>query len=169
MVQIAFVTRDEQFRDAWTLITELIRWDAEESRQLGFDPREVVAFFYPHDDAEVRQDNAPPGGALALATVDEVPAGCAAYRRIDARACELHNVYVRDEFRGRRIARQMIEQLIAAARSAGYGVMRLESASFMKEAHALYESLGFKRRGPYRDVPASYMPYTLFMELTLSD
>jgi hypothetical protein len=61
----------------------------------------------------------------------------------------LQYVYVRDEFRGNRIGRLMVEQLVAKARDVGYKVMWLETTTFMKEARALYVSIGFRPRGPY--------------------
>jgi len=168
MLQITRATTEEHFQQARQLITEMARWDAEQSRRLGLDPQEVLAFFYSTDDQALRRESAPPAGSLLLATFADAPAGCAAFRRIDANACELHDVYVRDQFRGQRIGRLMVEQLVATARNVGYGVMRLETTPFMKEAQTLYASIGFRSRGPYRAVPKIFEPWTLFMELMLA-
>ena len=167
MLQITHASTEEHFQHARELITEMARWDAEQSQRVGLDPQEVMAFFYPTDD-ELRRESAPPAGSLLLATIDEATVGCAAFRRIDRHACELHSVYVRDPFRGRRIGRLMVEHLVAAAWDAGYRVMRLETASFMKEAQGLYASIGFRPRDAYREVPKIFEPWTLFMELTLA-
>jgi GNAT superfamily N-acetyltransferase len=168
MLQISHATTDKHFAHAHQLIEEMARWDGEQSQRLGLDPQEVMAFFYSSDDEELRRESEPPAGCLLLATVADVPAGCAAFRRIDENACELHNVYVRDQFRGKRIARQMVEQLVATAKDAGYSVMRLETTPFMPEAQALYASIGFRLRGPYRAVPELFAPWTVFMELALA-
>jgi GNAT superfamily N-acetyltransferase len=169
VLQIIQPTTDEHFAQARQLIAEMARWDGEQSLRLGLDPQEVMAFFYSYDDEELRREGAPPAGRLLLTTVADIPAGCAAFRRIDEAACELHNVYVRDQFRGQRIGRRMVEQLVAAAKHAGYSVMRLETTPFMPEAQALYASLGFRSRGPYREVPKIFEPWTVFMELALAD
>ncbi len=129
------------------------RWDADQAQQLGLDPAEVLAFFYPTDDPASLRANAPPEGEWLLATYAGKAAGCGAFRRIDANTCELQYVYVRDEYRGKRIGRLMVEQLVAKARDVGYKVMRLETTTFMKEARALYASIGFRPRGPYYEVP----------------
>ena len=167
MLQITHASTEAHFQQARQLIVEMARWDAEQSQRVGLDPQEVLAFFYPTDD-ELRRESVPPGGSLLLATFAEAPAGCAAFRRIDGDVCELHSVYVRDPFRGKRIGRLMVEHLAAMARGVGYRVMRLETASFMKEAQGLYASIGFRSRGAYREVPKIFEPWTLFMELALA-
>ncbi len=79
------------------------RWDADQAQQLGLDPAEVLAFFYPTGDQASLRANAPPEGEWLLATYAGKAAGCGAFRRIDANTCELQYVYVRDEYRGKRI------------------------------------------------------------------
>ena len=51
---------------------------------------------------------APPGGRLGLALVDGQPAGCVALRRFDADACEFKRLYVRPQFRGLRLGRELL-------------------------------------------------------------
>jgi GNAT superfamily N-acetyltransferase len=167
MLQITHAATDEQFKQVWQLRAEMGRWDADQAQQLGLDPAEVLAFFYPTDDHASLRANAPPEGEWLLATYAGKAAGCGAFRRIDANTCELQYVYVRDEYRGKRIGRLMVEQLVAKARAIGYKVMRLETTTFMKEARALYASIGFRPRGPYYEVLKVFEPFTVFMELTL--
>ena len=167
MLQITHAATDEQFEQVWQLRAEMGRWDADQAQQLGLDPAEVLAFFYPIDDQASLRANASPEGEWLLATYAGKAAGCGGFRRIDVNTCELQYVYVRDEFRGNRIGRLMVEQLVAKARDVGYKVMRLETTTFMKEARALYASIGFRPRGPYYEVPKVFEPFSVFMELTL--
>jgi len=76
---------------------------ADQAQQLGLDPAEVLAFFYPTDDHASLRVNARPEGEWLLATYAGKAAGCGAFQRIDANTCELQYVYVRDEYRGKRI------------------------------------------------------------------
>ena len=79
-------------------------------------------------------------------------------------------MYVRPAFRGKGIGRSLLEKLIEAAREIGYWRLRLDSATFMTEAHRLYHSLGFKDIEPYpeSEIPAALHQHWVFMELALS-
>ena len=54
-----------------------------------------------------------------------------------------------------------------AARSAGYSRLYLDTAAFMKEARALYKSVGFYEIAPYYETPDALIPMTVFMEMKL--
>jgi putative acetyltransferase len=117
-------------------------------------------------------DYAPPCGRLLLAEVEGKPAGCVALHRLgescaDKRAllCEMKRLYVRPEFRGQQLGRQLVEEVMLAARSIGYKKMRLDTVEpVMGHAVALYRGLGFHEIPAYRENP---MPGTLYMELDL--
>jgi hypothetical protein len=64
----------------------------------------------------------------------------------------------------------MLDQLIQAARTAGYERIRLDSPDFMTAAHGLYRSTGFAEIEPYpeSEIPDEHKPHWVFMERTLS-
>lgn len=109
-------------------------------------------------------DYAPPAGRLFLAYDGDELVGCVALRRIDAGACEMKRLYVRQPGRGKGIGRQLAEFVIHAAREIGYESMRLDTLPSMKEAIALYQKLGFRPIEAYRPNPVKG---ALFMELAL--
>jgi ribosomal protein S18 acetylase RimI-like enzyme len=90
-----------------------------------------------------------------------------AYHQLADGVCELKRLYVRDEARGLGLGRRLTDALIAAARTDGYRMMRLDTAHLLNEAIAMYESMGFRRIAPYRDYPARLTPYLVFMERPL--
>ena len=112
---------------------------------------------------------APPRGTLLLAVEDgtqkgETAAGCVALRPWDERSCEMKRLYVRAASRGSGAGRKLVTELIAAANAIGYERMLLDTLPSMREAHALYRSLGFHEIPPY---PKKPVPGALFFELSL--
>jgi phosphinothricin acetyltransferase len=61
------------------------------------------------------------------------------------------SVYVEREWRGKRVGRRLIERLIELAREIGYHKMVLSAFPFNESGVALYERLGFRRVGVYRE------------------
>jgi len=107
---------------------------------------------------------AAPEGRLILAFADAEPAGCVALRKLEDGICEMKRLWVRPAFRGTRLGLRLVEAVLAEARAAGYRAVRLDTLPSMREAQALYVSLGFVDIPPYNDHP---IEGTRFMELAL--
>jgi len=115
--------------------------------------------------AKLPGDYALPEGRLLLAWWDDQIAGCVALRKIKPEGCEMKRLYVRPQFRKLEIGKTLASEIIEEAKKIGYTWMRLDTVSSMKEARALYESLGFKKIPPYRHNPIAG---AVFLELRLS-
>lgn len=103
---------------------------------------------------------AAPDGRLFLAFVDENPAGCIALRKLEEGVCEMKRLFVREDFRGRKIGIILIEKLIEEAKAIGYQKMRLDTyPAKMANAVKLYESHGFREIPPYYDNPHGEILY----------
>jgi putative acetyltransferase len=76
-----------------------------------------------------------PGGKV-LGTIGLYP--------LDEEMVELRKMYFLPSLRGRGLGRRLLERMIAIAKQKGYRRIYLETASRLKEAVHLYESVGFR-------------------------
>jgi putative acetyltransferase len=112
---------------------------------------------------------APPGGRLLLAEYEGQLAGCIALHKLGpetgSEVCEMKRLYLRPQFRGKRLGRALADRIIAEARQIGYKSMRLDTVEpVMKDAVGMYRRLGFVEIPPYCANP---MTGALYMELKL--
>lgn len=94
-----------------------------------------------------------PHGTLLLATVNGEFAGCCAVRPLHtvdyANACEMKRLYVRPQFRGLGLGRQLSEAVLDSATASGFDCILLDTLDDMESARALYQELGFAEIPPY--------------------
>lgn len=109
---------------------------------------------------------APPRGGLWFAEVEGETAGIVGLRPLDEPGlCELKRLWIRESYRGLGLGRRLTETALAAAESAGYARICLDTLPMMGEAQALYRSLGFEEIAPYYHNPVEGV---LYLERQLS-
>jgi GNAT superfamily N-acetyltransferase len=158
------VVKDLKFAqaDSPTQIAQARELFLEYAQSLGFS---LCFQNFDKELAELPGDYATPDGRLLLAEYDGKVAGCVALHRLENNICEMKRLYLRPEFRGKRLGRALGECVIAEARAIGYRRMRLDTVEpIMGDAVAMYRKLGFKEIAPYRENPIAG---ALYMELDL--
>jgi ribosomal protein S18 acetylase RimI-like enzyme len=99
---------------------------------------------------------APPLGGLWFAQVD----GVVGLRPLETDGvAEMKRLWVRPDYRGLGLGRRLAETTVAAARSAGYRSLCLDTLPMMARAHGLYASLGFREAVPYYHNPLDGVVY----------
>jgi GNAT superfamily N-acetyltransferase len=108
---------------------------------------------------------AAPQGAVLLAEEAGQYVACIGVRRFSEDIGEIKRLYVVPAARGRGLGRLLVERVIVVARELGYRSLLLDTLPFMKEAQALYVSLGFEPTTAYRFNPVAG---SAFLRLDLS-
>jgi carbonic anhydrase len=147
--EIKIASHPQGFLEAKKLILEYIEW-------LSFD----LAF--QHIDEEL--DNlesmyGDPEGALMLARMHGKAVGVAGIRKFAAGECELKRMFVKPECRGSGIGKLLLAECIEIAKKLNYGVIRLDTADYMKPAIKLYADAGFVEIPAYRYNPLETARY----------
>ena len=142
----------------------------EQARELFLEYAQSLGFSlcfqnFDQELADLPGDYVPPDGRLLLAEYEGSIAGCVALHKLENGICEMKRLYLRPQFRGKRLGRALADRVICEARQIGYSRMRLDTVeSAMKDAVAMYRKLGFREIEPYRANP---IPSALYMELLL--
>lgn len=111
-----------------------------------------------------------PRGSLLVARAGSEAVGMGALKPVDSTVAEIKRMYLRPRARGQGTGRAILERLLADARTIGYRTARLETLIFMREAHALYRSLGFVDRPIFDNTESSLSgleAFTFYMEIRL--
>ena len=132
----------------------------------------IVDRYYPPDKwadilAQLGNTHAPPDGEILIARHDGVPVGCVMMQPIADGVCEMKRLFVSEAGRGTGAGRKLCQELMRTAKERGYRIMRLDTGRNHNEAHALYQSLGFRVRDPYYEAPEELRTHLVFMEADL--
>lgn len=109
---------------------------------------------------------APPLGSILVARENGETVGCVAVRPLGEEICEMKRLYVKPAHRGKKVGRALAVAIIEEAKRLGYRVMRLDTVEAMKEASALYRTLGFQPIDAYTYNP---LPGAMYFELKLGE
>jgi ribosomal protein S18 acetylase RimI-like enzyme len=90
-----------------------------------------------------------PDGAIWLALSDGQPAGCVALKRHSQTASEMKRLFVKSEYQGHKIGRQLIDLVIKESIQLGYDRIKLDVLPKSESAIKLYHAYGFKPTVPY--------------------
>ena len=108
---------------------------------------------------------AEPDGRLFLVETDGQIAGTISLRKIRRNCGEIKRMYVRPQFRGKKIGTLMIDEVIKVSKNNGYSDLYLDTAQFMSSAVSLYKKFGFHETEPYPESlnPEGYWEKWIFM------
>ncbi|MBF9032013.1 GNAT family N-acetyltransferase [Rhodobacterales bacterium HKCCE3408] len=152
-------------------------------RRLNWEYRDLLLSLPPEDAAVVtlaypeakyravldaiETENRPPRGMMRLVMKDGAPVGCGTVQTFEPGTAEIKRVYIAEAARGTGAGRALMERLIADCRDLGFRRIVMDTGRVLTTAQALYDRLGFVRRGPYQDVPEIAEGRLVFYEMDL--
>ena len=148
-LKIITVVTDECNSHVKDLTLQYLMWvGLNFKKEFNVDIKESI---HEHVDNDLREISKyfPPNGRLLLCEYEKQVVGMVRMRKIGEKIGEVKNLYVLPEFRGKGLGRRLLEKLIQEARNIRYLKLWLDTGSFMKEAQALYRSVGFKEITSY--------------------
>jgi GNAT superfamily N-acetyltransferase len=104
-----------------------------------------------------------PDGTMLIVTVNGEPVGCGGLVRHGEKTAEVKRMFVQPGYRGRGIARRLLEALVQEAELLGYDELVLETGTRQLAAQALYRAEGFHVIAcwPPHDADATSVCYAL--------
>jgi GNAT superfamily N-acetyltransferase len=166
-VQLIRVVSDETETQVRQLLSEYIQWLQEKVKQehgISINLDATLQSFMKGFDAFY-----PPRGRMYLSKVDGEIVGIGCLKQLDVNVGEIKRMFVKSEYRGKGIGKLILDALLTDARSIGYTKVRLDSPNFSREAHGLYQSMGFRCIEPYQGSEGAKAGADLavYMELVL--
>lgn len=89
---------------------------------------------------------------------NDIPVGCASFKRFDEECAEVKRVFLREDYRGKGISKKIMELIETYAKEKGFQYLIVETGKHMTTAVNLYQSIGFQtipNYGPYKDMAGS--------------
>ena len=147
------------------LVLEYLHWDVGHAKDVLGEIVDVNDMLN-HSNSEMDLFFAPTG-RLLLAKEGDRAVGTAFLKKLREDTCEVKRMYVRPEFRGKKVGKNLLGQLIQDAKLIGYSKILLDSAIYMEKAHSLYRSMGFIEvdRYPESEMDLDFQKYMVYMEL----
>jgi GNAT superfamily N-acetyltransferase len=104
---------------------------------------------------------------ILIANYNGMDVGCVGLRKESDEVCVMLMLYVKPEFRRKKIGRRLAADIIEYARQNGYSCMRLDTYKPLDNAIELYSSFSFKTIDRYHDFPTEIEELAVCMELRL--
>ena len=151
---------------AWQIVAE--RPDSVDATTLILELDDYLTPLYPSEsrhgfsvDKLIRE-----GVAFFVLRYNEELAGCGGLKCFPGEYAEVKRMYIRPQFRGKGLAKRMLEHLEQHACQQQINVVRLETGIYQTEAIALYERMRYVRIGPFGEYRLD--PLSIFYEKRLA-
>ena len=162
-MRIGPAATDADFRAVEGLMQQMRRLDERLSAEHGVAAGQVAVFYEGRSARALAALYRGPGAAMMVARDDQGIAGCGGLTDEGDGTGELHHVFLEDRCRGQGIGAAILQALLDEGQRRGLREIRLETASFLTAALAMYRRAGFTDCPPFRPVPEGLEALSVFM------
>ena len=152
------------------VVLRVVPWDHPHAQELRAAQRADIVARYGGDFEPGHRPTAADIAVFVVAYDGETPTGCGAFRDLVAEqpTVEVKRMYVRPEYRGRKIGQLILRDLETRARERGATRVRLETGTLQPEAVRLYEGAGYRQIPNFGDYvgAAASLCYERILETT---
>jgi GNAT superfamily N-acetyltransferase len=163
---VFMATTDSDYDAFAALVREYVEWCRDSYKEEEWLMR-LTHQWLEHGFEGSAVSYGPPNGRAFLARHEGRICGCGAYHKMTNEVCEMKRLFIPVQFRGRGYGRKLCEAILRSAKDDQFKLMRLDTAEFLTDAIAMYQSFGFRPCAPYNAHPDYVMPHIVFMERPL--
>jgi len=166
-VEIAIARNADDLEGLAEILREYLTWDIAQLCEISGVDLDVEDYAGKTFD-EIGLYYAPQGRLLLTREAGRL-VGIGFLKPIGNHTCEIKRMYVRPEQRGKGLGKALLTRLIDDAKQIGYTKILLDSALYMKRAHALYRSMGFTDVEYYSEgeTDEALKDFLVYMELRI--
>ena len=150
---------------------EALNWDYLAFLRVQPEPmRSAIDHFYSDENyrAALAKPYTRPDGLTRLAQLDSDPIGCGTIQTFAPGDAEIKRVFVSPPAQGSGAGYALMHQLIEDCREMGFRRILMDTGRPLLKAQELYDRMGFRRRGPYGEVPEVAREVLVFFEMELA-
>ncbi|MCA0362820.1 MAG: GNAT family N-acetyltransferase [Bacteroidetes bacterium] len=146
------------------IIRKITPEDIEVIRGLFTEYQEFLGISLCFQDFQKELDELPgkydePEGSIWIAENNGTAVGCVALKKLESEICEMKRLYVKPEFQGLGIGKNLIEICLTEAKLKGYLKMKLDTLKRLEKAVNSYLKFGFSMTQPYNFNPEEDILY----------
>ena len=146
------------------IIRKITPEDIEVIRGLFTEYQEFLGISLCFQDFQKELDELPgkyaePEGSIWIAENNGTAVGCVALKKLESEICEMKRLYVKPEFQGLGIGKNLIEICLKEAKLKGYLKMKLDTLKRLEKAVISYLKFGFSMTQPYNFNPEEDILY----------
>ncbi|MCE7733741.1 MAG: GNAT family N-acetyltransferase [Candidatus Heimdallarchaeota archaeon] len=140
-----FQFRYDVYPDSWRKWTGMNDYESFEKVIDKFQVQKTSKMFSKEFVQRIKKDYRKGMWSFLLYSMEDILIGTARLTKRNENECELHSLFIDQQFRGNQLGKKLLQKMIEVAKNEGFEVIYLSTFPFWGPAIKLYEEMGFIR------------------------